>query len=265
MQQNDLYDVIVVGASAEGLAALDGIRTRAANCKTLLISKDASARSGSYEGTVVYTSYLRGFIGVTTQDKETFWCKSLIIATGSKPKQRKCPIKCRGVSFNVSGLTKATKKLPAVVCGDGELAARYALEVSKYFKYVYLCTSGMELNCSRKTALKLNETANIAHLPNCSVVSGKANKQDELIEVTLDTYSAVKCSALFIAAERVPEVPGFDKKMLKLNEFGAIMTKPANNETTVVPNIYAVGECCDHNTKGAVKNVCDSIISKGNR
>ena len=141
------------------------------------------------------------------------------------------------------------------------MAVSYALELAKKFKYVYLCSSVFKLDCNSKLLNKLNNTANIVHLPNCHIVSCKNDKEGKLAEITLDTYETIKCSALVVALGRLPDASGVSPRMIELDQDNYIKTNSLH-QTTVVPTIYAIGECTRHNTKRSVTTVCNHILGR---
>jgi thioredoxin reductase len=143
-----------------------------------------------------------------------------------------------------------------VVAGNNNLAVTYALTLSKKFKYVYLCSSTIELECDAKYLKKLENTANIVHLPGCNVVGCKNDHEGKLTEVQLDTYSSIRCSALVMSLGRTPDSSGLSKRMIETDADGYIVTKSFNT-TTIVPSIYAIGAC----TRGGIKTRLLPIIN----
>ena len=108
---------------------------------------------------------------------------------------------------------------------------------------------------------KLNNTANIVHLPNCHIVSCKNDKEGKLVEITLDTYETIRCSALVVALGRLPDVSGIGVRMIELDQDNYIKINSLH-QTTVVPAIYAIGECTRHNTKRSITTVCNHILGR---
>jgi thioredoxin reductase len=141
------------------------------------------------------------------------------------------------------------------------LAVKYALALAKKFKYVYLCSNTLTLECDKKQLKKLEDTANIVHLPNCNVIGCKNGKDGSLIEVQLDTYSSIKCTALIMALGRIPDNSGFSNRMIEVDSEGYIVTKEFN-ETTIVPNVYAIGTCTKHGAKSRLLPTVNHLIEK---
>ena len=98
-------------------------------------------------------------------------------------------------------------------------------------------------------------------MPNCNIISCKNNKEGDLVEVQLDTYSSIKCMALVMSLGRIPENAGFLKRILTLDSEGYIVTKEFN-ETTRVPNVYAIGGCAKNGVKSRLLSTINHLIEK---
>ena len=267
MNPNQLYDIIVVGASAEGVAFCEKLLSKTKEVKVALISKHFKHLTKQnlegidlIEQEVVHSNYRHGLLIVSLADSTNICGKTVIIATGSKP--IKSTLKSANIYYNISDL-KPNKNGQAVIWGNDALAVKYALKLSKKFKYVYLCNNSLILNCDTKLITKIENTANIVHLPNCNIIACKNNKEGNLVEVQLDTYSSIKCSALVMSLGRSPENPGISKKMVELDVDGFVKTK-AFNETTKVPNIFAIGECTRHASSHSTTLTLNHIITRNN-
>ena len=266
MSQNKIYDVAVIGATAEGAYLCECLKSKANDLEIALISKVFDI-GGKIDLTgvdlineeAVFSSYNHGLIGFTLKSKAVVFCRTAVIATGTKP--MRSAFKSNGIYYKASDIKSPSKTRQAVVYGNGKDAAEYALAISKKFKYVYLCTSAISVECPKRLSAKLDATANVVTLPGCNVVGVKNDKEGNLTEVTLDTYETIHCSALVFALGRRPDVSGISKKMIELDEVGYAITKGCN-ETTKVPGIYAIGACARHNTKQSITGVANAIIAK---
>ena len=101
------------------------------------------------------------------------------------------------------------------------------------------------------------------HLPNCNVISCKNDKEGNLAEVQLDTYSSIRCTALIMSLGRTPDNSGLSKRMIEVDSDGYIKTKEFN-ATTVVPKIYAIGTCTRSTAKNRLLPVINNLIEKNN-
>jgi thioredoxin reductase len=258
MFMSQLYDVIVIGASEEGISFCEQLLAKTTGLQVALVSRNFNrpvdiAGLTKIPGEVIFSTYNRGMIGLTLHDRTQIFGVNVVIAVGTKPV--KSNLKNTNIHYNLLNI-KASKTTPVVVAGNDNLAASYALALAKKFKYVYLCSNSVELNCDAKCIKKLENVANIVHLPNCNVLGCKNDKDGKLVEVQLDTYSSIRCSALVMSLGRIPDNPGLSKRMIEVDSNGYVITK-GFNVTTIVPNIYAVGTC----TKGGTKTRLVSVIN----
>ena len=268
MQQNKLFDVIILGASVEGIALAEYIKTKSPEMAVALVSKHFNFVKQTNKlmdtelilAESVYSRYNHGLIIISLKDGSIIVGKSLVIATGGQA--IKAPVdklKNKNICYNPREITVKPKNKPAVVCGNGKDAVNFALTMAKKFKYVYLCSNTLKLDCTTKLIKKLNNTPNIVHLPNCYITSCKNDKEGNLQEVTLSTYDTIKCAALVFAFGRKPQVSGIDLKMIELDDNKYVKVN-ATNQTTRVSNIYAIGECVHNNTKRSITAVGNSLI-----
>lgn len=260
---DQIYDIIIIGASEEGISFCEQIVEKTENLNIGLVSRNFNRdinlpQINLINKEVIFSSYHRGLIGLTLADRTMLFGKNIIIATGTKP--IKASFKNCNIQYNLNKINPA-KTEPAVVFGNDNFAANYALQLAKKFKYVYLCTSEFDLKCEAKYIKKIENTANIVHLPNCNITGCKNNKEGRLAEVTLDTYSSIRCSALVMSLGRVPDNPGLSKRMYSVDSKGYIEVKEFG-ETLIVPNIYAIGTCTKSNTRCRLAPIINKIIEK---
>lgn len=265
MPANQIYDVIVIGASEEGINFCSQLLDKTVGLKVALVSRSFNrpvdiAGITKINKEVVFSSYTRGLLGLTLADRTQIFGLNIVVAVGTKP--IKSNLKNCNIRYNLNGL-KASKSTPAVVVGNDNLAATYALSLAKKFKYVYLCSNTVDLDCEAKYLKKIENTANIVHLPNCNVISCKNDKEGNLTEVQLDTYSSIRCTALIMSLGRTPDNSGLSKRMIEVDSEGYIKTKEFN-ATTVVPKIYAIGTCARSTAKNRLLPVINNLIEKNN-
>lgn len=264
--KNELFDIVVLGASEEGIALCEYIKSKAPEKKVALVSRHFNfvkphnklADTELIQGDSAFSSFMKGMVILTLKNRDIVCGKNLVIATGATP-VKTSTLKNNNICYNPRDLKLTSKLKPAVVYGNNTAAVNYSLALSKKFKYIYLCSNGFTLNCDTRLARKLNNTANIVHLTNCKITACKNNKEGNLCEVTLDTYSTVNCSALVMALGRTPDVNGIDLKMVELDQDNYIKVN-SNHQTTKVPNIYAIGECTKHNTKRSIITVGSRLV-----
>lgn len=261
MQQNKLYDVIILGASSQGLTLAELIED---SCSTALVSSNFTHKTKKQclvytdliQGTAVYLSYMRGLFVLSLENREKVVGKNLVIATGTKPK--KSALRNQNIKYNISEITEKNKIAQAVVYGHDELAVQYSISLAKLFKYVYLCSDTFELDCSKKAQKQLNELVNVVHLPGCTVVSCKNDNKGQLVEITLDTYDTIKTSNLVMSIGRQPDLPSFLAQYIKVDSEGYVITKEYL-ESTLVPKVYAIGGLHKKPTKKSLTALANKL------
>ena len=262
-----IYKNIIIGASEEGIALASSLA--GAGRETVMISsnypKDFQVIEGVefVEAEVIYLQYSHGLFILSTlsgEVKGTISGLNIILATGTKAV--KTSFKNQNICYKSSDLPGRHKSEAVVVYGNNDDAATYALDLSKRFYYVYLCTKEFELACKPKLIKKIGETANIVHLPGCSILSCKNDKNGKLSEVTLDTYATIKSSGLLFALGKLPDIPIFVKRFIKLTDQGFIEVKDFN-ESTNVPGIFAIGGLCESFTKRDIQKLAEFLKKKG--
>jgi thioredoxin reductase len=263
MQDNKIYETIIIGAEPDGLALAE---TLAKAGLSVAIFSSNFIHNKNYvldtvdlvEKTCVYISFTHGLFGVTAADRSAIFGRSIVLATGTKP--IKANLKSLHIAYKAQDVEIKDKHTPAVVFGNNALAVSSALEMSKQFRYIYLCSNTFELDCSKRLLTKLANTPNIVHLPGCNVIGCKNNKEGKLSEVALDTYATIKASALLMALGRTPDVPACAKKFLAVDEAGyAIVT--AANESTKVPLVFAIGNVLKKPARKDINKIAQRLLS----
>jgi thioredoxin reductase len=263
-----IYDVIIIGATPEGIELAKKLSVT--NKKIIIISSKFYTtidceNVSQLEAEVVFLSYIRGLIGanvIQENSKGIIYGTNLVLATGTKP--IKTSLRNSNIRYKALDIPGKHKSEPAVIYGNNEEAASYALDLAKRFCYVYFCTKDFELNCSKRLQKKINETANIVHLPGCNIMSCKNDKDGKLAEVTLDTYATITTSALVCALGRTPDIPTFARKFIGVAEDGFVEIKDFN-ESKLVPGVYAVGDLCRTKAKKDLTKLATHLINGGQK
>ncbi|MBO5423990.1 MAG: FAD-dependent oxidoreductase [Lachnospiraceae bacterium] len=247
--ENVFYDIIIVGASKEGISVYKKLLKHLPDQKIILVServnKQLTEEFEVIQKKVLFTTYNHGLIGLTMEGDQGIprtFTHHLIIATGEQPKPfpKKGP-NVQQIYYNTDEIPEGSKLSQAVVFGNTPRAAKMALELKSKFKHIYLCTSDFEPSYHYQTNRKLDAAANIARLPGCEIVSWEG-KAGELQKVTLSTYSTITCKALYVDVGRIPDLSGFPNNRFRLftiNEEGKINTDEKCR--SIVPTIYAIG------------------------
>lgn len=262
-----IYKNIIIGATPEGLALAAELAGETND--TLLVSSHFMYGEKPIPGVefftaeAVYLQYSHGLfvLSVVQETTKGMLCGlSVIFATGTRP--IKTTLKNSNIHYKALDLPGRHKSEPVVIYGNNDDSANYALELSKRYRYVYLCTKEFNLACKPRLVKKINNTANIVHLPSCNIMSCKNDKSGKLAEVTLDTYASIKSSGLIFALGRIPDIPAFSKHYIAEGPSGTLQTK-AFNESTLVPGVYAIGALCEKFSKKDLIKLAEHLKSKG--
>lgn len=262
------FDVIIIGATPHGLALAE--RLSAAGLSVNLLSSNFIYKTPKYkidavtctQGTAVFLSYSAGLLGVnytTTLGNYSIFGYNIVLATGDKP--IKSTLRNTNILYKAIDAPDKQKTASAVVYGNTDTAAEYALDLAKRFGYVYHCTKEFLLHCNPKIIKKLNETPNIVHLPSCNILSCRNDRDGKLTSIMLDTYATINTSTLIYATGRTPDMPTFTKRYIFTDSEGYAATN-LNNESLLVPGIYAIGGLCKTFTNKDLKRVAEHIINK---
>jgi len=127
---NKMFDLIVLGASDEGIA-LTRAACRAFPDKSIAIvsryfrsgfgdnTVDAKYHFEQFTANIVYMAYSRGLVSVSSDDNKTvLYCKNIIIATGTKPEE--LPNKYSNVFYNQRSLLASNPSGTLLITGEAQ-------------------------------------------------------------------------------------------------------------------------------------------------
>lgn len=265
-----VIDVIIIGASKEGIETAVQLAKKAPNINIVLISKNFKKWSTKYpqlpniykiEQEAFYTSFNRGLYGVYLKDNTKLFSCNLIVASGTKM----VPLKVKNkpaveVYSDIVNVPKIQKDSQAVVIGQDDTAVKLAIAASKKYLYVYLCSETLKLECSEKLKEKFSKIKNIALLPSCKITNYSLDRDGNLKDITLDTYATIRCDVIFMHGSKEPDFYYLSNKFVSINENKAIIVGDYNNSIKL-PGIYAVGDCSADYRKAAINKMCDQIIN----
>lgn len=178
--------------------------------------------------------------------KETIQAKTVIIATGARPKLLGVPSEPRyignGVSYCATCDGMFYKDKTVAIVGGGNTAATEAIYLSRICKKVYLIHRRDSLRASAVHLPILESTENIEILWNTQIkdLYGEGKLEGvHLIESSGKREYDLPLEGLFVAIGRTPMTEIF-KNQLDLDETGYIIA----DETTVTsaPGVFAVGD-----------------------
>lgn len=265
---NCQVDVIVIGDSKEGHEALYKIASSGPAIKIAFISREFKSNTTHdflnveyIKDEVVFLDYKNRLFGCYLRGGDRLYCTHLIIATGLKYaplviNDKEVP----NVFYTAEDIAKNAKDQPAIVIGSHNSDAKFALDVAKKHKHVYLCTEKLKLDkLTQSNAKKLSETKNLVILPNTSVQKVTIS-ENTLRSVDLTNYSTVTCSAIYVKTEATPEVSFVPTCLIQKDPTKHL--KVANNaESLIVPKCFAIGNCACKSTKRMQQLMVDTILT----
>jgi thioredoxin reductase len=268
---NYQYDLIIIGDSKEGNQLVKSIASENINIKIAFISREfKSATTPDFlnveylKDEVVLTDYKNRLFGCYLKGGGRLYATHLIFAVGQKYAPFTVNNKKVPKVFNTAvDIPKEAKKLPAIVLVRNEADVKLAFEVAKKYKYAYLCLDEFAGKYSEDVNKKLlqKHSSNIVVLPNTHIK--KVSAYDEtLINVELDSYSTVLCSAIYVKTDASPDTACIPARagLIKANEAGYLETTD-KLESTLVPKCFAVGTCVQKCTKKMINSLIKAILT----
>lgn len=246
MSTNGIYDVLIIGASLDGIKAYNKLKKH--NITSLAVVSTSFNNCTRYDtiklsdrivGTVNAILYKRGIVSVSIDDKQNLYCRQLIIATGSisQPLNLKAP----NVYYNIAKLKAFSKLKPIFIIGPAALVVPAAKKLAAKYNYIYV---GLFEQNVPEVAKSLLAIKNIVVLPNCTVTGYNKTKLNELASLKT-TCGEFHCAAVLVCTARYPDTAQF-KKLLSVDDTGAIIVNESF-ETATIPCIYAIGDCATIN------------------
>jgi len=244
----ELYDVIIVGASQAGISAYNYLHKNS-NLKILVVSSNFQNTSvhGSIfkidrlQHKVIYAEYRYGITTLILDDNSRVCGKYIIIATGTKPKKLNLE-NSADIYYKLKDIKLRSKDAPIIVVGSNEMTANFALALADKYNHIYVCCPDQRLHCGKELGLQVYWSKNIAFLPLCEIKSCKVSKAGKLSEVELSTYEKIKCKAILVSADRIPDETGFPATVVPTDAEGYVIVNH-KGQTKLIPSIYAIGEC----------------------
>lgn len=289
-----MYDVIIIGGGPAGLTA--AIYARRANLKALVL--EATACGGQIIVTPDIENYPaamhisgldfasrlesqanelgaeikfeevtgindRGIEKDVTTDSNTYTAKTVIIATGTKPKKLGLPgedeLIGHGISYCATCDGSFYRGRVVAVNGGGNTALDDALFLSNIAEKVYLIHRRDEFRGDAETVEKIKATENIELVLHSQVTALDYDKKLSGIVVT-DTAGnsrRLEVAALFIAIGRMPATEAFSNR-IKMFEDGYIDGEYCH---TNVPGIFVAGDCRFKEVRQLVTATADGAVA----
>ena len=266
---NRQFDVIIIGDSKAGNAAVKSIAGANRNIKVAFISREFKRSTTRdflnveyIKDEVSYVDYNRGLFGCYLKSGIRNYCTHLIIATGLSYAPFKIGNKViPGVFNTINEIPKTSKQQVAVVVGHQEADVKLALAVAKKYKYVYLCSKAMELVASKATLKKLAEVSNLLTIQNASPIKATF-EENALTSIALDNYSKITCNAVFAITAAAPETEFISEKFI--NKENGYLQTDSEAQSLLVPKCFAIGNCAGKSTKKMQAAMAEAVLNDFN-
>lgn len=228
----------------------------AQNMKTQIKGLETVELKEGVEFKVAALAKKDGFFSVVCE-KESFDCRSVIVAAGKHPRELGVPgekeFYNKGVTYcAVCDAPLFAGKITAVV-GGGNTALDFALLLAKFTEKVYLIHRRKEFTGDLIVLDKVKANAKIEIITDAVVekISGDKFVSGIVVKNAVSgEIKEIKLEGVFVAIGSVPNTD-FVKDSVKLNEYGEIIIDHKTCETDA-PGIFAAGDITDVVEKQAI-------------
>lgn len=285
-----MYDIIIVGAGPAGLTS--AIYAKRAMKSVLVL--EALSYGGQIINTLSIENYpalpnISGFdfatnlynqakeLGVDVKfekvleindgslkkvvtSKESYECKSVIIATGCDNRKLGLDLEeeltGRGISYCATCDGNFYKGKIVAVVGGGNTALEDALYLSDIASKVYLIHRREEFRGEETTLNLLKKKENVEFILNSNVTELIGNEKLEKIVINND--KEIDVSGLFIAVGKIPLNDGF-KELINLSDGGYVLA--TEDCHTNVPGIFVAGDVRKKDLRQLVTATSDGAVA----
>ncbi|WP_066503654.1 thioredoxin-disulfide reductase [Abyssisolibacter fermentans] len=299
----NIYDVAIIGSGPAGLSA--GLYAGRARMNTIIIEKEKAGGQivtteevENYPGSIedatgpsliarmvkqaegfgakrikdtILSIELDGDIKVIKGEKEEYRAKSVIIATGAKPRQIGCPgekeLTGKGVSYCATCDGAFFEDFEVFVVGGGDAAVEEAMFLTKFARKVTIVHRRDALRAAKSIQEKAFKNEKIDFLWNSEIVEIKGEgiaesivvKNRETGELTqLDADEEDGTFGIFVFIGYMPQTELF-KGVVDMNERGYIITDA--NMKTNIEGVFAAGDCRVKSLRQVVTASADGAIA----
>src|SRR5579875_1904879 len=189
-------------------------------------------------------------------EADTYYCRSLIIATGASPKWLGLTSEQERIGRGVSSCATCDGPLyrgkDVALVGGGDTAFEYALILAQYARKVYLINRSSSFRAGRILKEKVSSNDKVDFLTNEEVVEVQGNPKvtGVLIRNRIDgSVKQISVSGLFVAIGEKPNTE-FLNKHLELDSEGYVITK--EEVKTSIPGVFCAGDIVDRTYRQAV-------------
>lgn len=295
----DEYDTVILGGGPAGLTA--AIYAARDNMKTLILEKNfPGGQVALTEQVENYPGFPEGIMGGdlsmkmyehakafdvqvknaipkeftfdenykyihTDNENITIKTKTIIIATGAKPKHLEVEgenrFLGRGISFCATCDGAFFKNKDVAVIGGGDSAVEEGVYLTKFAKKVYIIHRRDKLRAAKILQDRAFKNDKVEFVYNC--VIDKVNGENKVESVTLydrvkDEKKELKVDGIFVFIGWTADT-GIFKGLLEMDEAGFI--KGNEKMETNVPGIYVAGDVRQKELRQIVTSVSDGAIA----
>jgi thioredoxin-disulfide reductase len=191
-----------------------------------------------------------GFEAETEKGGEVFRARSLIIASGKKPRLLNVPgekeLTGKGVSYCSICDAPLFSGKDVVVVGGGNAGLESAMDLTKYANKIYVLEFMPKLAGDESTQEKLRQTGKVEFITN---VATKEIKGKDFVEALVyedrqtKERKELKAGGVFVNIGQIPS-SDFVKDFLELNNQKEIVIDSKTNQTSV-EGVFAAGDVTD--------------------
>lgn len=266
MEQENLFDIIIIGASEEGTYLAEKLSSKV-NKRIAIIDYNFGDKLNScfdadhiktIQQKVSLITFLRGLYLLSLDGGKTLVAYNLVIATGKKSQRTNL-----GVGEYVNDRFKLNNedKNSVLVYGDGKdySAVDIATRLANRFEKVYLDTPNF--------IAPSPHIDNVQHINGAKIIDKTYRTSPTgvkyLASVSLDNYAKISCRAIVYRDNFIPEIPAAREGIIKLDDKGLIIVNKDWSLVSGVPNAYAIGTCTnDDILPFEYEPLADRIIEK---
>lgn len=291
-----MYDIIIAGAGPAGLsAAIYGVRAG----KSVLVLEKAS-----YGGQIINTPEIENYPGIkkvsgyefatnlysqavdlgakivyeevraieteggekkVITDKNTYECRTVILATGAKNRKlgidREEELTGAGVSYCATCDGMFFRGRDVAVAGGGNTALEDALFLSNYCSKVYVIHRREEFRGEKRLLEALKEKKNVGFVLNSNVI--RLNGAERLSSVTVKNKNTgeereILVSGIFVAIGQEPENKAFEN-VINMDEKGYIIS--GEECSTNVSGVFTAGDCRTKSVRQLTTAASDGAVA----
>ena len=198
-------------------------------------------------------------------ENETYYAKTVIIATGAQHRKLGVPgeeeLVGMGVSYCATCDGAFYKGKTVVIVGGGNTAVADAIFLAKICEKVYLVHRRDELRASKTYMEALEKTENIEFIWSSEVVEIEAEQFVTGVKVKSrkdDSVRQVPCDGIFVAIGNIPNTD-LIKGQVELDEAGYVLADETTK--TNIPGVFAVGDMRQKPLRQIVTAVADGAVA----